>query len=695
MRHLFILLLSLLPALTAAAYDPEDSRIHTVGYFVYDTEIGNDETTGTATLIDVRPGIELKGEVTIPDDINIYGTHYVVDKIGCIYPSPQFFEDDRAFKDFPEITRINIPATITDIGYMEFLGCTGINEFHVDAANKNFKDIDGVLFYRWEEGHNWRLFRMPPGRKKTVYTIPDDVFRIEQCAFADNKTLQKIVLSPNCLLTNPLWAWRNKSITEIDVSKNSMYESRDGVIFCTISSDNELTACPPALKLDSYEVPGDCTYILDGAFCNTSIPKIRIHDKVALNRYVFAGSDLEELECTAASLGNGNHDLCLMCPNLKKIHIVSEVYDKVNVGRFAFALCPSLTEVRFDSHKVELMTGAFYGCTALEDFPFTRIVSLEGDEHSGYGEGRQFKETGIKALIFPDLLQVVPPDCFNGCANLRAAHLNLGGGHTDIICEGAFGNCQSLEKINLGGIKWIGGNAFADTPLKSIVIPAHDDTQEEEELRIGLSFDFLPDTRCYLDMPDVIWTSADGSGNNSCATFIASTLQKKHQCVPPRWKRLYCPAGMREWYESKSDEDLHLGGPVTELFSLRYNESSPYLSVIPNPELHDILLVINEVSIDKVYALKTDETDWRVPGIPTPFGKEIKIGYSVDGVRMSTTYPADYNTSLPSMTAENDKIEGVYTISGTYVGNNTAELRPGIFIIRYTNGDSDKVIIMK
>lgn len=686
MKHLFILLMGLISIFEMWAYNPYDSDIHTVGKFVYRV---HDVEGMYATLIDVKPGIELKGEVTIPGSITVDGNRYVVNHVGDVYPSPQFFKCDRAFKDFPEITRINIPSTVTDIGYMEFLGCTGINEFHVNANNENFKDEDGVLLYHINENSSWRLFRLPPARPKTKYTLPDYVTRIEQCAFADNKTLRQIVLPTDFIFTDPLWAWGNKSIREIDVTKTRYYISRDGIIYEEWEEGVELVACPPGLKLDNYTLPDDCHTVGGGAFCNSSISKIQLNKSVeVLHEYAFAGSDIEELEIEENLLTEHRNinGLCVKAAKLKKLHIIGEC--TATLDSYSFAMCSNLEEVILDSY-VNLLTGAFFGCTSLKEFPFNRVYSMEGAQENDYfGDGRQFQSSGIIQVDFPAHLFKVPNYCFSNCPDLKEVRFNQDGTATKEIEDGAFKNCVSLETITLNGINYVGGGAFEGTPINKIIVPNRKDN--EGKLRIGLSFDFLPDTKWYIDSPCLEWVSADGSNNLTTATYIISTAEKTYT-APNEWKQLYCPAGMKEWYEKLYEGHIK-GGPVTELFTLSEGLELPSVIIQPNPDLNDINFDVTSVFFNGKQGVSEGNGIWTYPKMTSLSGVEIKVDYLVDDVPMSTSYPADFITGVTDTSIPVKHLTGIYDVSGRYAGENIFNVISGIYILRFSDGSSQKII---
>lgn len=691
MRELLLSLFLFITCTGIKAYNPDASNIHTVGKFVFELNYSSGKLNGYATLIDVKPGVELEGEITIPGSITVEGTRYEVNHIGNIYTSFKFFEYERAIRDMPGITRVNIPSTITDIGNMEFLGCTGINEFHVNAGNKNFKDVDGVLFYRWDEESSWSLFRMPPARPKTKYTLPDDVHGIEQCAFADHKTLRQLILSPECNLNNELWAWGNKSIKEIDVTNCKDYKSRDGIIFESWGDGVELVACPPGLKLDRYVIPKDCHTINGGAFCNSSISVIKLPDNISLYNCVFAGSDLKELECTASSLRSARGDLCVMAEKLEKIHIKSDSKEKVLITDYAFANCKSLREVVFDSDSVELETGTFLGCTSLKEFPFSSIVAMKGHVIDGIYSGRQFEGSGLVSVSFPRSLDLIPAHCFIDCPSLSDVRVNENATTTKTIGCGAFKNCPSLNTFNFEGVTYVGGGAFENTPLTKIILPARE--EEYGKINFGLCFEYLPETRCYFDSPYIGWVSAYGSTTYVEGTYIVSSTEKKKSCLPNYWKQLYCPAGMKEWYDKNSRRDIGWGGEVTELFSLQCPSGSSYVMVIPNPDLSEVKFEITGVSVDGTPAVDEGNGKWTVAKTISSSHSDIRIDYSVDDVPMSSTYHPELLSQIEEckdISGFPGKIKGIYDLSGNCFGVESTGLRSGIYIFSFEDGSVEK-----
>ena len=57
----------------------------------------------------------------------------------------KLFEKYEVFKDCTALESINIPASLTDLGYKAFKGCTALKNIAVDPANPAYVMKDGKL----------------------------------------------------------------------------------------------------------------------------------------------------------------------------------------------------------------------------------------------------------------------------------------------------------------------------------------------------------------------------------------------------------------------------------------------------------------------------------------------------------------------------------------------------------------------
>ncbi len=682
-RLLLTLVVAISGLASAMAYDPDASNIKRVGNYIYELQMNGERYTGYASLIDVKEGYQPTGEITIPGSVTIDDTRYVVNTIGARYEAENWFEADRAFKDFPGITRVNIPSTISSIGSTEFIGCTGINEFHVNAANEYFKDLDGVLLHRFGAEASWRLFRMPPARPKTKYTLPDEVYYMDRCAFADNKSIKLIIMNENGWFGNPYWAYGNNGIREIDVSKSSHYKSVDGIIY---TNDGILAAVPPRLALDSFVVPASCREIGMGAFCNTIIPEVTIHDKCDIGHYAFSGSAIKTLKYNGDAVAISPSAVCLLCPELTEVRITGTAAKPLTIERYAFALCPKLSKVELSSVNTTVNMGAFLGCTALEEFPFEKVKNMEGADFTS-SLGRQFEGSGLTDVKWPGAVAVIPPSCFQNCVNLAKVSLNDFTEYAETsIRQHAFDGCTALERIQLSAVDYVQTYSFDNCPLlNTIYIPSR---SEKNEILIFGAFAFHHNTRVYINTPYLKWGNAYGSHNNYPATFICSNVPGEG--VPMYWEKIYCAAGTAGDYTSRV-----CNAPVVEMFTLWRSSEEGAVRCEWVPEIRDDLRVsMVDIFIDDEEAEKDEATGlWRVKSSKPALESTVKVRYLIDSEVLISTYAPKISTgaSAPSV-AEPKSISGVYNLSGVRVASDPSDLPSGCYIITYTDGTSSKLI---
>jgi hypothetical protein len=79
------------------------------------------------------------------------------------------------------LTSVTISANVTSIGEWVFAYCSSLKTISVSPENRQYKDIDGVLFTK-----DGKMLHSYPAGGRTVYTIPPGVISIGEWAFAIN-----------------------------------------------------------------------------------------------------------------------------------------------------------------------------------------------------------------------------------------------------------------------------------------------------------------------------------------------------------------------------------------------------------------------------------------------------------------------------------------------------------------------------
>lgn len=86
---------------------------------------------------------------------------------------------DEAFYGIDFVKKITVPKSVTSIGIAPFVYCENLAEIKVDAENKAYCDINGVLYNK----NKTELIDYPNGRTETSYTLPHSVKKLGDFAF--------------------------------------------------------------------------------------------------------------------------------------------------------------------------------------------------------------------------------------------------------------------------------------------------------------------------------------------------------------------------------------------------------------------------------------------------------------------------------------------------------------------------------
>ena len=250
------------------------------------TEIGWSAFSGCTSLSKVK----LPNSLT---KIGDYAFYYCKNLTEITIPDSVTEISWSAFEGCTSLAEITIPDSVTSIGEYAFSGCTSLSEITVSPDNKNYSSVDGVLFNK--DGSE--LIVYPKGNKRSTYTVPDGVTKIEYGAFCDCTSLAEITIPG--------------SVTEIGESAFSG---------CT--------------SLKKITIPDSVTKIKDFAFKNCSTIKIVCYlGTRAQWQEIIIGADNEAL--TNATIH------CIDDPHIwGKWEVIEEVtYEKDGLERRTCSLC--------------------------------------------------------------------------------------------------------------------------------------------------------------------------------------------------------------------------------------------------------------------------------------------------------------------------------------------------------------------
>lgn len=697
------------------------AREITQGDYVFDI-VGYWTDEPVAEIVARAPGFNPTGEVVIPSSVTYEGKTYPVTELGKYfnyYNEPAVYPP--VFADLPGLTSVVLPASLTYVSPNEFENCPALKEFKVEKGNEKYFTRDGILY---ESHMTTELIRIPPAKQLVTYTLPSDIKAVNEYAFAGNTTLKTIVISGDQKLGG-CWQLGNKSITNIDVSKSTQYDtkrSKNGFVFYT-GGFKALTDVAPGIKMDSYTVPDDITHIMDGAFANSSIKNVVLTGSSlqdGISSAAFQCSDIESVTISGSQSDWIGFAAFFGCKKLTTVTLQTHKSDATQIDPYAFSNCPNLSKITIATKApVTIGQHAFSnspklsafsipdGCTiatiknhAFADCKSLKTFSLQYVKEIDTYDGHQFAGSGLTKVNWPSSLTEIPKGCFKDCQSLKEISLKE---TTRKIDMGAFRN-TAIETLNTAGATVINFDSFLDCKnLRKIVIPRN----QEPVGFIGAFSGDVDGTQLIINTPLRHYTSIDDPMNYSNVDVYTSVngednkwdifLPYPFDNEKTDWKSANVPAHAASAYQIYSVK------PVNEMFSY-YNDPTQKTATVTslNP-----IVSIKGVTIEGVAATKNGNV-WSAPKavISSKDKMNVTIDYTVNGAKMQTSYTKLYSAAstddimmtdgasvsitLNGRTAEfgADTPWSIYNLQGSAVATgrgvsaDCSQLPSGLYIIR-------------
>ena len=332
---------------------------------------------------------------------------------------------DWAFQGSENLTSVEIPDTITEIGDTVFTFCPSLLSINVDKNNKYYASIDGVLF---DKDISVIIF-YPQGRQEAEYVIPDSVTKIGAEAFS---------------YRGAYFPSGAKSIGESTLSNNDTYLTEENTTepntLVSVKIPNGVTEigyCAFVFRnsLETVNIPDSVTYIDNGAFLQCeSITSIDIPDSIT-------------------HIGDSVFQSCVSLDSI-------EIPDSVTyIGEAAFRACESLTSFEMPDSVTYLGPYVFAGCYSLSSIKLSS--SLTEIPHNA------FQSCPFTSFEFPYGIVSVGSQVFRGCRSLESVVIS---DSVTSIGSQAFMYCYSLRTIEIpSSVTDIGFYAFGDCPDDMII----------------------------------------------------------------------------------------------------------------------------------------------------------------------------------------------------------------------------------
>lgn len=428
----------------------------------------------TEDTVQLTDGTAVTGEVTIPQTVTDEAsqTEYTVVSIG----SEAFFGDRNT-----EITKVNFPDSITDIGYCAFYGASNLQGLTLPPQ---LVSIGAYAFYYscQSEGEGFDLvlpetvteigqgaFYRVSGMKSVK--LPENLRRIRQGTFGNCENLRDITFPKQLAVIEPNAFKGCTSMTEICLPDSVTEIGENAFRYC--SSLTGVTI-PKNLRVLEYGVFSDCS-----ALAKAELPE----NLEKIGSYVFQGctslteltipKGVTRLESNMFTVGNKGTDSdfphIYLSGELTYVHpefcspqdnIIIHCTMKSSAARIRSIGCqrillngeayaPDASELKFDD-------GTFtYSVTD----PIKQQVRVDGFKSGQSGEEltlpRQAVHNGVEYTVTE-----IGEGAFSGCSKLKKAVLP--DTITDIVTA-AFIRCTSLAEINMpASLAVIGKQAFAN-----------------------------------------------------------------------------------------------------------------------------------------------------------------------------------------------------------------------------------------
>ena len=344
------------------------------------------------------------------------------------------------FVDCDTLTEIDIPDTVTSIGY----ACFYLSDNLVKVNGiQNVEIIEDLAFCNTGLSVIPKLKRLSSLGAAAFYDTSLTYFYVP-------KTLKTVGINGSIV---GIGSYSKGAFAE---SKLKTIEFEEGIKYVPD------VLCYDAALLENVAFPDTVTTIGNSSFsyCSGLSDLALGHSVETINSNAFKGcSSLENvvIPSNVSFLGSGSFS---QCESLKSVIVEN---DNCVLEDYVFELSPLLESVKLPANMKSLTRGLFADCTALKSFTLpSQITSID--------DSAFYNCDSLTMVEIPEDVQVVARQAFYGCNGLKTVTM---GDKVTYIGPSAFCGCELLESIYVSKqLKIIESSCFADcSSLKEFEVP--------------------------------------------------------------------------------------------------------------------------------------------------------------------------------------------------------------------------------